>query len=492
MFMNKLGRALLLLLTVSLSAQNQLTPKQERGRQIYEHGISPSDVAIKASLGGGTQVAASIVPCINCHGNDGLGRPESGVVPPNITWDALTKPYGLKDSDGSVRAPYTDRLLKRAISMGIDSGGHTLDAAMPRFQLAAADATDLVAYIKRLGGTVDPGLTETAVRVGIILPRASHGATTAGMVRQALLDFFDRVNAAGGVFGRRIELVFMQLPAAPEQRADVVREFLRKEQPFAVIGDSSGAELQIAAVMRTMGTPAIATFAPFPQTGPPLNRFVFYLDGGVEEEQQVLLDLAAKQFPAREQRIAIVCSKDEVSRDAARWLVAQLHESGRQHVVVNEEGIPVRADIVFWDRTGITGLAEMTKSGGEKAILISGSLSEVSLAGALPSDPRVFLALGPGLRPGQPNVLSRLVWERATASASLLTEALRTVGHGLSRASVLQTLESFHGIQTNLPVPISFGPDRRVGATYIRVMTFDPVSQEFRAVSGYGADSNFD
>lgn len=490
MFLNKLGRALLLLLTVSLSAQSLLTPEEERGRQVYEHGTSPSHGAIEASLAGRTRVAASIVPCISCHGNDGLGRPESGVVPRNITWDALTKPYGLKDSEGSVRPPYTDRLLKRAISMGIDSGGHTLDAAMPRFQLSAADGSDLVAYVRRLGGTVDPGLTETTVRVGIILPPASHGAATAGMVRQALLDSFDRANAAGGVFGRRIKLVFMELPTAPERRVDAVREFLRKEQPFAVIGDFGGAELQMAAVMRTTGTPAIATFAPFPQTGLPLNRFVFYLDGGVEEEQQALLDLAAKRFSAGEQRIAIVCSKDEASRYAAHWLLARLRESTRHHVMVLEEGIPVGADIMFWARTGTAGLAEMAKSGGERAILISGSLSEVPMAGSLPSDARVFLALGSALRPGEPNVPARLLWDRTTASASLLTEALRAAGHGVSRASLLETLESFHGVQTNLPVPISFGPDRRVGASYVRVMTFDPVSQEFGSISGDGAESN--
>jgi hypothetical protein len=158
--------------------------------------------------------------------------------------------------------------------------------------------------------------------------------------------------------------------------------------------------------------------------------------------------------------------------------------------MVLEEGIPVGADIVFWARTGTAGLAEMAKSGGERAILISGSLSEVPTAGSLPSDARVFLALGPALRPGEPNVPARLLWDRTTASASLLTEALRTAGHGVSRASLLETLESFHGVQTNLPVPISFGPDRRVGASYVRVMTFDPVNQEFGSISGDGAESN--
>jgi hypothetical protein len=316
----------------------------------------------------------------------------------------------------------------------------------------------------------------------VVLPPTPQDAATAGMVKQAFLDSFARVNAAGGIFGRHIDPIFTQLPQTPALRAEWVRNFLHAEPLLAVLGDFSGAEPEIAAVMRSTGTPAIATFAPFPRTSTPLNRFVFYLDGGVEEEEQALLDLATKRFPGSERRIAIICSRDESSRDAATWLEAQLYTSGRRQVVVHGEEKPVRADIVFWVRTGVASSVVIGKTRANDAILISGSLSGVPAQGALSSGQRVFLAFGPGLRSDELNEPSRLLWDRATASASLFIEALKTAGHGVSRASLLEALEGVREAQTNLPLRISFGPNRRVGTSYVRMMTIDRVSRKIESI----------
>src|SRR6516164_6877679 len=48
------------------------------------------------------------------------------------------------------RPPYNERLVIRAVTMGIDSGGNRLNAAMPKYQLTREQADDLVAYLKRL------------------------------------------------------------------------------------------------------------------------------------------------------------------------------------------------------------------------------------------------------------------------------------------------------------------------------------------------------
>ena len=62
-----------------------LTPAQERGRQIYFRGESASPQGITATVGeGGTPFSAAIVPCVNCHGEDGRGRVEANVRPPHI------------------------------------------------------------------------------------------------------------------------------------------------------------------------------------------------------------------------------------------------------------------------------------------------------------------------------------------------------------------------------------------------------------------------
>ena len=189
-----------------------LTAEEQRGQQIFEKGTSARGSKIEASLPGGVRVPASAVPCAGCHGIDGLGRPEGGIVPANVTWDALTKPYGHVRPEGRTRLPYSERTVRRAVTMGFDASGNQLSSVMPRFQLTMRDAADLIAYLKKLGETVDPGLTASTVRLGVLLPR-EQTVKNKQLVRQAVLHYFASVNSAGGVFGRAIETSFTELPS---------------------------------------------------------------------------------------------------------------------------------------------------------------------------------------------------------------------------------------------------------------------------------------
>ena len=46
--------------------------------------------------------------------------------------------------------PYTDALIRRAITKGIDPAGQPLDWTMPRWQMGQEDLEDLLAYLKTL------------------------------------------------------------------------------------------------------------------------------------------------------------------------------------------------------------------------------------------------------------------------------------------------------------------------------------------------------
>ena len=341
--------------------QYPLTAEEQRGQQLFEKGTSARGSKIEASLPGGVRVPASAVPCAGCHGIDGLGRPEGGILPANVTWDALTKPYGRVRPDGRTRVPYTDRTLRRAVTMGFDASGNELSSVMPRFQLTMRDAADLIAYLKKLGETVDPGLTASTVRLGVLLPR-EQTVKNKQLVRQAMLHYFASVNGAGGVFGRAIETSFTELPSDTARQSAAILDFLHDQHVFAVLGDFTGAEPEIAAVMLKTATPAIAAIAPSPQTDSPLNRYVFYLDGGVTEQRN------ASDLKSADQRN----------------------------------------------------------------------------------------------------------WERATAAAEIITEAMTRAGRALTRGGLVQALEGFSNVQTSLPAPVSFGPNRRVGISGVQARALDP------------------
>ena len=117
----------------------------ERGRKIYVEGASPSGGEISALMSeASVEVPATAVPCAGCHGRDGRGRPEGGVAPSDVTWEVLTKPYGLTHPSGRKHPAYDERSLKRSITMGLDPAGNELHVAMPRFRLSHQDMEDLV------------------------------------------------------------------------------------------------------------------------------------------------------------------------------------------------------------------------------------------------------------------------------------------------------------------------------------------------------------
>jgi hypothetical protein len=313
----------------------------------------------------------------------------------------------------------------------------------------------------------------------LLSPTAAQG-DAARIERQALTTYFAKNNDAGGIFGRRMELLFLDLPEDTAQRADAVRGFLREKQIFAAIGDMSGAEGAIAGVMREQGVPMIAILASFPETGLPLNRFVFYLDGGIEDEAQALMDFSAVRMQEKGRHVAIVCGKDALSRETALWLKRHLSESGAGQVPIDEDRIPPLADVVYWVRPVSELASILDVPAMHRTILVPGGFSGAELKTVAARNAEMFVALT--ARSGNSGTGSRLLWERVVASASILNEGIKLSGRELKRAGMIEALEGFQKVQTALPEPISYSTSRRIGASDVHIMRFDSSGQKLEAV----------
>ncbi len=136
-----------------LSGPESLTPAESRGKMIYTTSQSPLGRPVfYRLLSAGTNVfPAKGVFCANCHGLDGKGGRKGDAVAPDITYGALSRPSTASASSRGQRAPYTDALLARAITQGLDSSGEQLSPLMPRWVLSESELQDLLKYLKRLG-----------------------------------------------------------------------------------------------------------------------------------------------------------------------------------------------------------------------------------------------------------------------------------------------------------------------------------------------------
>jgi hypothetical protein len=102
------------------------------GRRLYLEGVRPSGEPLRALVGfGQTPLSGQAVACGNCHGADGQGRPEGGVLPLAIGWEELTKPYGHAHASRRHGA-FDERSFARAVNEGLDPAGNRLDWPMPK------------------------------------------------------------------------------------------------------------------------------------------------------------------------------------------------------------------------------------------------------------------------------------------------------------------------------------------------------------------------
>ncbi|HEX6201508.1 MAG TPA: ABC transporter substrate-binding protein [Thermoanaerobaculia bacterium] len=481
--------------------EGALTPAEERGRHFYRTGESATGDEVVAILGdGAVEVPASSLPCSSCHGEDGRGRAEGGVVPSDLTWPALTRPYEVEIA-GRRRGPYDEAKLIRSIALGIDSSGNVLDTVMPRYRMTKRDADDLVAYLKRLGSDPDPGVRPDAVRLGVLLAPEGAGDGAARSVRTTLDAFATGLNAAGGVYQRRLELVYRRLPAAPAERAAAAAEFVAAEQPFALVAPSFfGAEGELAAFATEAELPVVGplTLAP-PQIGVP-GRWIFYLDPGITGMARALVRQADA---AGEDGAVLLTDRDgpagalrEAALEEAKHLgwspeeVALAADAAAQAAALAARGVE-RVVLLTGGEPAARFLAAARDAGWRPAVLAIGPLVGGALGRAegfggrlllafpsLPQDrtPQGVAALRRALAAGEADVATDGEAGSGTAeppvgateiaayvAMDLFVEGLRHTGRDLSRTSFVEALEALRDHRTGLVPPLSYGPNRRLG-----------------------------
>jgi ABC-type branched-subunit amino acid transport system substrate-binding protein len=434
----------MLFAAASLAATPRLTEQEARGKQIYLHGESPGRKPITALMGdGGVEVPATIVPCASCHGSDARGRDEAGVRPSNLRWDVLTRPY--KAPGERNHPPYTPSAVKRAVTMGLDPAGHKLQTAMPRYRMSLAQIDDLIAYLQKLPQDSDPGLTDDAIRIGVVLP-----GSRAEAARVLVEAYIKLLNRAGGIFGRTIEVRFASSP---------LQTFIDTEHPFAIAASSLiGNEEEYESVIDRNQLPSMATIA----TREPKGHYSFHVLAGIREQAVALAQYAAKRGA---QHPSIVFADEQPWRDIAATVKGdtkiQPSPSPDALIVLGPESLQRET------------LRTAAMSDHPPLVLIPGSIA-ISLDD-LPAtlDRRAAIAVPLLPSDASPAAIAELhalgddsLSPSITGtfiSLQLLIEAIRRAGRDLGREKLIDTLEGFYNVESGLTPKITFGPNKHTG-----------------------------
>lgn len=510
---------LLLLVSVTMAHGEQLSDQALRGKRIYVAGESESGSPINAIVSrGGASIAASILPCVGCHGDDGKGRPEGGVVPSDVTWTRLTAAYGHEHDYGRSHPAFDERSVAIAIIAGEDPAKNSLDTAMPRYDMSEADMADLIAYLQHIEDDLDPGLNEDTIRVGSILPVEGSLQGLGTAMRQVLDAYFADINASGGIHGRNIELVVTDYQPDMAQGGWQVRDLLQQQSVFAMVsGYAAGIESQIAELAEELEVPMIGPHTQLPREGNGLDRHSFYLTGGLIQQAAVLARHGGSTNPGGGRKIAVVRPVGQIYDIAQERVQAELEARG------DTVTLPLMYQPPFFDATDV---AQVLSTKGIDTVMFFGPAANLKRltgeANELDWHPDILFPgvfAGKGMFEISEQFKGRVLvayssmpsdhtargveqFEKlhndhgidyrfsaaqisAYVAAEVLVESLKRAGRALSREKLLTALESLSDFQPGLMPPISYNRSRRIGAFGGYVVRLDLQNHKFGEASNW-------
>ncbi|EHR73472.1 ABC-type branched-chain amino acid transport system, periplasmic component [Burkholderiales bacterium JOSHI_001] len=504
-----------------------LTAQELDGQLIFQKADSPSGAQINARIGqGNAELSGQAVACGNCHGEDGRGRAEGGIEPPNILWSELTKPYGHlhTHNGGRKHGPFDEASFKRALVQGLDPDGNPLDPGMPRFLMSEKDFQSLLAYLKRLEQVRDPGVGETTLRVATLLPPGGRGPGGVGdlgalgdSLQQLLAGYFSTLNSTGGIHGRQLELVVQRLPAEPMAARESMKQVLASGV-FAVVAPyAAGMEAELSAQARDAQVPVLGPLTLYPEDVLASNPQVFHLLAGVPELAQALGQHGLNSLNLAGQPLLLLHPDTAGGRAVLQMVSEALAKRGLKQVrslayppgasdakalAAQVQAAKAVALMPLGIGLDIPGLArELHARDHWTRWLVPGPLATRELT-ALPADFKGSVTLAypsaPGdmradaltvlnaLLPARPDNRPPHAMQVATyGAAQLLAEGLRRTGRDLSRRKLLAQLEQVQSFDTGLMPRLSYNADRRIGAMGAYLVGLDFADKSIKPLGGY-------
>lgn len=490
-----------------------LDEAEVRGKLIYFEGISARGTEITAVVGDeAAMLPGSAMPCASCHGSDGLGRPEGGLLPLDIRWSELVKSYGHVHENGRRHPAYDEASFARSMVGGVDPANNQMDRSMPLYQMSSEDMADLIAYMKVLEDDFDPGVSEDRLQVATLLPLSGPAGATGQAMARVLQGYFSDINEKGGIFGRRIELLAVPLGSSPEASIQTLEKAFDAEGIFAVVGAYTiGLDDALLEFLRRDNVPLVGPFTLDPGDAF-FDAAAFYLYPGLSQQARVLVEQALSNGAAPGK---VVVAGPEGNRAdgpvsaAADQLRKAQAESGP--VIERYAGdafdpaefadrvADSEALIFFGTQADLESLLTEfdEQDHAPHVYVLSSFVSKPLFDVPVAFDQRIFIAyptLSSDLSPRgrqefqlfaetyslpREHIQAQLA---AFAAAKLLVEGLRRAGRSLSRVRIVEGIEELYEFQTGVTPPLTYGPNRRIGALGAHIVAVDLANKRYAPV----------
>jgi branched-chain amino acid transport system substrate-binding protein len=352
------------------------------------------------------------------------------------------------------------------------------------------------------------GVTDSEVVIGSWGPQS--GAAAAYSVVDRTIDaYFKKVNAEGGINGRKIKFIFQDDAYQASQTQVVVKKMVEQDKVFAfVAGLGTSNNLAVMDYLVQNGVLNVAPATGSTSMSKPLKKNVFALQTNYFTEATLLTRYAIDTLKVK--KIAVFYQDDGFGKEG----LDSITEAAKGQTIAaavsyqptdkdfSSQALKLQASgadaVIFWSVPGPTGaiLQELDRVGYKPTILLTMAANDASLFklsantidGAWisswlpdvtdPDNPKV-VAFREFMAKWAPNETASGFASTGYAQAQLMTEALKRAGKDLTREKLIQALENMKNWNDGLAYNVSYSPENHQGQNSVQFMQADAKTGKF-------------
>ena len=358
-----------------------------------------------------------------------------------------------------------------------------------------------------------PASAQEPVKVGMSGPFSGGLSLLGQSVRDGVEVAFAEVNDAGGVNGRKFQLIAEDDAYEPMRTIASARKLVEQDKVAALLSVTGTApSAALLPFVTESKTPLLFPYAFAHALTSPTKRDVFTTLPEVRVQMMVLANYIVKEL--KQTKVAAIYQNDDFGQDAVAGLeerfkganvtltklpfdrgttnfsgvVAQAKAAGVEHIVFL--GIPKDAAIVMREANNLGWKPQFSGHnalGDPQTFQLAGPLAEGAIAIAvmepLDSDKPAVKAFLAAQHKYKPNTKPTTYSMHGYQSGKLFAEIVKRTGGKTDEASIVGALEGMKNYDTGLMAPLSFASDQHAGALSGAIMKAE--GGKWKIISGW-------
>ena len=339
-----------------------------------------------------------------------------------------------------------------------------------------------------------PGVAAGEIKLGATMPLTGSAAAGGLGVSAGARAYYDMVNAAGGIKGRKVSYIVRDDEYKPAAAQQQMRALVQRDQVFAIAGGEGTPNfLAVVPLLEREKVPAIAPYAPSSELGTMRTPHVFMTAVTYVTEFAIMTKHVMET--AHPQSLSLVGVQGNVGDDARAGMEQGAGPSVKLTYIPEVPGTPDFTPIAAQLRDAAAPWAFLILTNADTGQLLQamqrigykpqtaawpgmddpdylkafapvsqGMVVAEETAPLDSADPAVrrFVADFTKLAGHAPSKFEELGWSQAQLVVKALQDA-----KALTRSCLMEALETVREFQTGILPPITFGPDRRQGVNAV-------------------------